>query len=385
MVLAVDAVSAAFVVASVRGRTDGPPERPGAWLLTTARRKAIDNIRRRRRFEDRLPQLVDDHLERTPGALGDDQLALIAGCAHPALDSEAQVALTLRYVCGLTTEQIARSFMVPVETMKKRLTRAKQKISAAGVPFQVPAPERLPERLATVCGVIYAVFNEGYASAAGPDLVRGSLCDEAIWLSELLCGLAPDDAEVHGLAGLVLLTDSRRAARTDADGLPVLLEDQDRATWNHDKIERGLAHLEQASGLAGSGPYQLLGEIAGVHARAHSIADTPWERIVELYDALIALHDAPVLRLNQAAAVAGARGDAAGLALIDGLGDQLGDYRYFHSSRAALLARLGRSEEAVEAYTRAIELTDNDAERRWMVNRRLALLEVHTNPTTQRL
>ena len=244
--------------------------------------------------------------------------------------------------------------MVPSETMKKRLTRAKRKISTAGVPFEVPAPERLPERLSAICGVIYAVFNEGYASSVGPELVRGSLCDEAIWLSELLCTLAPDDGEVHGLAGLILLTDARRWARTDDDGLPVLLEDQDRTTWDADKIARGLAHLTRSGTLDGVGPYRLMGSIAGLHARSPSVEETPWARIAGLYGALITLHDSPVLRLNQAAALAWSEGPATGLALMDELADALGDYTYLHSSRAALLVKLGRFDEAIAAYDRAL-------------------------------
>ena len=374
--LAEDAVSEAFVEASVRWRTEAPPRRPGAWLLTTARRKAIDQIRRQRRFEDRIPVLaaqLDDPPEQPLASLGDDQLALIAGCAHPALDNEAQVALTLRYVCGLTTEQIAHSFMVPTETMKKRLTRAKGKISTAGVPFETPDAERLTERLTTVCGVIYAVFNEGYTSSAGPELVRGSLCDEAIWLSELMCDLVPDDPEVHGLAGLILLTDSRRWARTDADGLPVLLEDQDRSTWDAAKIERGLAHLGRSASLGGVGPYRLMGSIAGLHARSASIDETPWARIAGLYGALIALHDSPVLRLNQAAALAWSEGPATGLALMDALAEQLDGYSYLHSSRAALLTKLDRREEALLAYDRAIDLSNNEAEQRWMTQRQQSI------------
>ena len=375
--LAEDVVSEAFVEASVRWRTDGPPRRPGAWLLTTARRKAIDQIRRQRRFDDRLPLLAAqiDEPHDSDRHLGDDQLALIAGCAHPALDAEAQVALTLRYVCGLTTEQIAHSFMIPSETMKKRLTRAKAKIAAAGVPFAVPDQDRLPERLTAVCGVIYAVFNEGYASSVGTELVRGSLCDEAVWLSELLCGLAPDDGEVNGLAGLILLTDSRRWARTDSAGLPVLLEDQDRSTWDAAKIERGLAHLARSASLDGVGPYRLMGSIAGLHARAASVDDTPWARIAALYGALITLHDSPVLRLNQAAALAWSEGPATGLALMDELADALDDYSYLHSSRAALLAKLDRHTEAVAAYDRALDLTANEAERRWMTQRRQAIAD----------
>ncbi len=370
--LAEDVVSEAFVEASVRWRTDGAPRRPGAWLLTTARRKAVDQIRRQQRFDERLPVLaadLDDPPDERAHHLVDDQLALIAGCAHPALDAEAQVALTLRYVCGLSTEQIAHSFMVPTETMKKRLTRAKSKVDAAGVPFTVPDHERLPDRLTAVCGVIYAVFNEGYTSSVGPELVRGSLCDEAIWLSELLCELAPDDGEVHGLAGLILLTDSRRYSRTDANGLPVLLEDQDRTDWDTGKIERGLRHLARSASSSGIGPYRLMGSIAGLHARSTSVETTPWARIAGLYGALIALHDSPVLRLNQAAALAWSEGPATGLALIDELAHELDDYSYFHSSRAALLAKLDRTDDAVAAYERAIALTSNEAEIRWMTLR----------------
>ena len=373
--LAEDAVSDAFVEASVRWRTDAPPRRPGAWLLTTARNKAIDRMRRDQRFRDRLPKLVsenapDDAAVDDPGeAMGDDQLALIAGCVHPSLDAEAQVALTLRYVCGLNTEQIAHSFMVPTETMKKRLTRAKGKIATAGVPFVVPQPEHLDDRLTAICAVIYAIFNEGYASSSGVELVRGSLCDEAVWLSELLCELVPDDGEVHGLAGLILLTDARRWTRTDADGLPVLLEDQDRSKWDARKIERGLAHLGRSAELGGIGPYRLMGSIAGLHSRATSVQTTPWARIAALYGALISLHDSPVLRLNQAAALAWSEGAAVGLALIDELADHLDDYSYFHSARAALLSRLERADEAVNAYDSAIERSDNDAEIRWMTLR----------------
>ncbi|MFW2383190.1 MAG: RNA polymerase sigma factor [Acidimicrobiales bacterium] len=370
--LAEDVVSEAFAEASVRWRTDGPPLKPGAWLLTTARRKAIDRMRRDARFAERMPALAQAAVQPPPREqrLGDDQLALIAGCVHPAINVEAQVALTLRYVCGLTTEQIAHAFLVPTETMKKRLTRAKKKIASAGVPFDVPGPDHISDRLSAICSVIYAVFNEGYNSAAGTELIRGSLCDEAVWLSELLCDLAPDDAEVHGLAGLILLTDSRRWARTDADGLPVLLEDQDRSKWDRVRINRGLTHLARSAELPGVGPYRLMGSIAGLHARSASVEDTPWARIAELYGSLISLHDSPVLRLNRAAALAWSEGPEVGLSLIDELGAELSGYEYFHSSRAALLAKLGRTADARDAYDRAIELSNNEAEIRWMQARR---------------
>ncbi len=372
--LAEDAVSEAFVEASVRWRTDGPPRRPGAWLLTTARRKAIDRMRRDVRFEERIPHLAAElDSEPAPQVLGDDQLALIAGCVHPALNDEAQVALTLRYVCGLTTEQIARSFLVPAETMKKRLTRAKGKIAKAGISFDIPEAEALVDRLTAISGVVYAVFNEGYASASGPDLVRGSLCDEAIWLSELLCSLVPDDAEAHGLAALILLTDSRRWARTDDDGLPILLEDQDRSLWDRAKIDRGLTMLKRSSELQGIGPYRLMASIAGLHARAASVDETKWDRIAAIYGALLALNDSPVLRLNQAAAIAFSEGPEVGLALMDELVDQLDNYSYFHSSRASMLARLDRPAEAIPAYDRAIALSNNESEIRWMSARKTSL------------
>ncbi|MBT8241937.1 MAG: sigma-70 family RNA polymerase sigma factor [Acidimicrobiia bacterium] len=374
--LAEDVVSEAFAEASVRWQSEGAPRKPGAWLLTTARHKAIDRMRRDARFAERMPALAQAATQPPPlqQRLGDDQLALIAGCVHPALNAQAQVALTLRYVCGLTTEQIAHAFLVPTETMKKRLTRAKKKIALAGVPFEVPGPDHLADRLSAICNVIYAVFNEGYNSAAGPDLIRGSLCDEAIWLSELLCELVPDDAEVHGLAGLILLTDSRRSARTDDDGLPVLLEDQDRSKWDQERITRGLAHLVRSTELPGIGPFRLMGSIAGLHARSGSVEDTPWSRIAGLYGALIALHDSPVLRLNQAAAMAWSEGPEVGLGLMDEIADELSDYPYLHSSRAALLAKLGRTGAASAAYGRAIELSRNEAEVRWMIRRRADLV-----------
>lgn len=372
--LAEDAVGEAFVEAATRWRRDGPPDSPGAWLLTTARRRVIDRVRRDRRFAVRMPLLAAERPPPTRIQLRDDQLALIAGCAHPAISGEAQVALTLRYVCGLTTEQIARAFLVPTETMKKRLTRAKKKIAEAGIPFEVPEPGRIGERLGSICGVIYAVFSEGYASTAGTALIRGSLCDEAAWLSALLSELVPDDSEVHGLAALVLLTDARRYARIDADGLPVLLEDQDRGRWDREKIDRGLHHLRRAVTLPGAGPYQLLASIAALHAEAPSVEETPWLSIADLYNALIELHDTAVLRLNRAAALSWVEGPAVGLELMEELAGELAGYSYYHSARASLLARSGRTTLAVEAYRTAINTCANTAEIEWM-RRRVAELE----------
>ncbi|MEO1060229.1 MAG: sigma-70 family RNA polymerase sigma factor [Actinomycetota bacterium] len=370
--LAEDVVQEAFVEASRRWRTDGPPRSPGAWLLTTARRKAIDVIRRDRRFEDRLPVLAEA-AERPPdeARLVDDQLALVFGCCHPALSPDAQVALTLRSVAGLTTEQIAHAFLVPVPTMAKRLVRAKHKVRAAGIPFVVPTPEQLPTRLAAVCGVIYAIFTEGHTSSAGAGLVRGSLCDEAIWLAETLTELLPTETEARGLAALCLLTDARRATRSDDDGRPVLLPDQDRSRWDRTQIDRGLRHLVVAHAGGSAGSYHLQATIAALHATAPSYAETDWPAIILVYDAMLASGGGPVVALNRAAAIAEHRGPEAGLAAIEELdADALADYPYFHSARAELLARSGQDTAAVDAYDRAIEHAGNDVQRSWLAERR---------------
>ncbi|MFV0526066.1 MAG: RNA polymerase sigma factor [Acidimicrobiales bacterium] len=389
--LAEDCAQEAFVAASVAWPASGPPDRPGAWLLTTARRKAIDRLRRDRRYDARLADLAgpvgggagvagapsataDDGPAPTTVA-GDDHLALLFGCCHPALDVETQVALTLRYGAGLSTAQIASAFQVPEPTMAKRLVRAKHKIRAAGVPIRVPDPEDRPERLDALCGVVYGILTEGHASASGAVLVRGNLCDEAVWLAETLARLAPAEPEVRGLAALCLLTDARRPARTDADGQPVLLADQDRGRWDAGKIERGLTHLAEARRWGRIGPYQLQARLAGLHAVAPSFAATDWDQVVATYDQILTLGDQPVVALNRAAAVAERDGPAAGLALIDDLVEDgtLVDYHYLHSARAELLRRLGRHAEADDAYVRALALTGNDAERRWLAHRREAL------------
>ncbi|MEM8748388.1 MAG: sigma-70 family RNA polymerase sigma factor [Actinomycetota bacterium] len=379
--LAEDVASEAFVEASSRWHRDGIPRRPGAWLLTTARRKAIDRIRRDRRFDDRreeLTRLAEDPPEVPAEKLLDDQLALIFGCCHPALAPDAQVALTLRYVAGLSTAQIARAFLVPEATMAKRLVRAKRKISAAAVPIEIPERDRIAERLTAVCGVVYAVFTEGHASASGTALLRGSLCDEALFLADTLVELLPDAPQVRELRALCRLTDARRATRVDDDGLPVLLRDQDRSRWDRSKIEGGLADLATAHALTSGGsasPYGPMAMLAGVHAAAPCYESTNWTAIVAVYDTMIRRDPNPVLALNRAAAIAERDGPEAGLAAIDAADPHgaLATYHYLHGARADLLARLDRTEEAVAAYTAAIECCDNDAERRWLESRRAEL------------
>ena len=371
--LAEDAAQEAFVEAAARWGEEGTPERPGAWLLTTARRKAIDRIRRDRRFAERLPLLAEDGGgERDDdGARVDDQLALIFGCCHPSLSPDAQVALTLREVCGLSTGQIAASFLTPEATMAKRLVRAKAKIRGAGVPFAVPDPERLPERREAVLHVVYLIFTEGHTSSSDTPLLRGDLCDEARWLAGLLAHLMPGDPEVLGLGALLAFTDARRPARLDAEGRLVLLDDQDRSLWDRRLIARGQALLAEAFGHASIGPYQLQAAIAGAHAAAARAEDTDWPTIARLYDALMRIAPSPVVELNRAVAVAMTDGPQTGLAILDRLAadGELGDFRYLHAARADLLRRLDRREEAAAAYEAALAAGGNAAEREFLTAR----------------
>lgn len=372
LALAEDVAQDAFAEAARRWGPDSTPERPGAWLLTTARRRAIDHIRRDRRFEDRLPALhAKATAETTPASLGDDQLALIFGCCHRSLSTEAQVALTLREVCGLSTGQIAGAFLVSESTMAKRLVRAKAKIRAAGVPFSIPDADTMADRLTAVLHIVYLIFTEGHAAADAATLVRGDLCDEAIWLSDLLVRLLPAEPEALGLSSLLYFTDARRSARTDEHGALVLLDDQDRSLWDCERIAEGDRRLERAISLGRPGPLQLQAAIAGTHAVAPSVAETDWASIVAYYDRLTQLTPGPVVALNRAVAVAMAAGAEVGLALLDELAadQRLDDYRYLHASRADLLRRLGRHDEAAEAYHRALDLTRNDAERAFLVGR----------------
>jgi RNA polymerase sigma-70 factor (ECF subfamily) len=360
--LAEEAAQEAFALAAERWPRDGPPASPRAWLITTARNRAIDRVRRDRTLAAKtrlleMPVATEDEMDET--TIPDERLELIFTCCHPALELDAQVALTLRTLGGLTTEEIARAFLVPQETMAKRLVRAKRKIAAAGIPFRVPPPHRLPDRLAAVLAVVYLVFNEGYGG-------RGDLASEALRLGSVLAELLPDEPEVHGLVALMLINDARHAARF-ADGELVLLRDQDRALWDAGRIEAGRRSLARAVALGGAGPYALQAAIASLHVED----PVDWARVVSLYGELAEMTGSDVVELNRAVAMAEA-GDAEGaLVLADRL--DLDRYHYLHATRAELLRRLGREDEARDAYDRALELVHSAAERRFLEQRRTEL------------
>ncbi len=373
--IAEEAVQEAFVIAMQRWPESGTPPNPGGWITTTARNRAIDRLRRESTRDDRHAQAALLHERDEPpepvGPVKDDRLRLIFTCCHPALAPAAQVALTLRLLGGLETPEIARAFLVPEATMAQRIVRAKRKISAAKIPYLVPDDAELPDRLPPVLSVVYLVFNEGYCASSGDELVREDLCAEAIRLARLLVELMPDEPEARGLLALLLLTASRRAARTAPDGSLVLLADQDRSRWNRELIDEGQTLVRACLRRNHPGPYQIQAAINAVHSDAATAADTDWSQILRLYDQLHALTPTPVVALNRAVAVAELDGPAAALAQIDAL--DLDAYQPFHATRAELLARLDRPDQAAAASARALELTANETERAFLEARRRAI------------
>ncbi len=374
-----EALHDAFKAALETWPRDGVPANPRAWLVSAGRFRAIDKLRRDARFDPLedgggRPEPAVDAEEWEDESVGDDRLRLIFTCCHPALSPDAQIALTLREMCGLTTEEIAAAFLSRAPTLAQRIVRAKAKIRDAGIPYRVPEPAELPERLGAVLRVVYLVFNEGYAASSGEALTRSDLSAEAIRLGRLLCELLPEP-EVLGLLALMLLQDSRRAARTSADGDVVLLDDQDRSLWDRGQIAEGIALAERALSSRRPGPYGVQAAIAAVHAEAPEPAATDWPQIVALYDLLLRLEPSPVVALNRAVAVAMRDGPAAGLALVDAIldGGDLGEYHLAHAVRADLCRRLGRRDEARAAYERALALTPQTPQQRFL-RRRLAEL-----------
>ena len=379
--IAEEALHDAFRAALEQWPRDGVPANPRAWLVSAGRFKAIDGIRRRSRLDalDDVAEQVENVADREAASdaeeIEDDRLRLIFTCCHPALQPDAQVALTLREVCGLTTEEIAHAFLTAAPTLAQRIVRAKTKIRDAGIPYQVPAQDELPQRLESVLRVIYLVFNEGYSASSGATLTRHDLSGEAIRLARLLTALLPEP-EALGLLALMLLHESRRAARASPAGDLILLEEQDRSRWNRDQIAEGMALVQRALSSRRPGPYSIQAAIAAVHAGAPSTAATDWAEIVGLYDVLAQMEPSPVVELNRAVAVAMRDGPRAGLALVDELlarGDLEG-YRLAHAARADLCRRLGRSADARESYQRALQLTRQEPERRFL-ERRLAELQ----------
>lgn len=359
--LAEDLVSEALVEALEHWPHDGIPDRPAAWLLTTARRKGLDRLRRDARYREKLALLRA--LPDTPRGEADDRIRLIFTCCHPALSAEAQVALTLRAVCGLTTAEIARAFLVPEATIGRRIVRAKQKIVTAGIPYRVPEPDELRPRLDAVLTVIYLIFNEGYLATAGDVPIRRDLAQDAEWLATLVTRLVPDEAETLGLLALIHLHLARWSARIDNEGKLVLLEGQDRSNWDHDAIARGVRTLEQAAALRRPGRYQVEAAIAAVHCEAPSWEATDWLQLLALYTILHQIDPSPIVRLNRAIVLCHVRGPAAALAELQALSEPLAHYHLFHATWAAFLRALGRETEAAAAEGVALSLAHNQAER----------------------
>ena len=381
--LAEEAMQDAFAAAVVSWQADGVPDNPGAWITATARRKLIDYARREQTRRNNENQLLYEYESRTSSIedqmnqpFEDDRLSLIFTCCHPAINMEARVALTLRTLGGLTTTEIARAFLIPEPTLAQRLVRAQRKIQQARIPYQVPAPGSLPERLSAVQAVLYLIFNEGYSASSGDSLVRRELCAEAIRLTRTLGELMPNNPENLALLALMLLHDSRRDARSTKVGQLVTLEEQDRSLWHRDQIAEGICLVERALGRRNVGPYQLQAAIAAVHAEARTAAETDWKQIAALYALLSASHVSPIISLNHAVAVAMSESLERGLALIDGLGScgELDSYHLYHSARADLLRRMGRNREALECYHRGLALTTNAVEARYL-RRRISELD----------
>ena len=381
--LAEEAMQDAFAAAVVSWQAGGVPDNPAAWITATARRRLIDYARREKTRRNNEGQLLYEYESRTSAIdddmnqpFEDDRLSLIFTCCHPAINMEAQIALTLRTLGGLTTTEIARAFLVPEATLAQRLVRAQRKIQQARIPYQVPAPGSLPERLSAVQKVLYLIFNEGYSASSGDSLLRRELCAEAIRLARTLVELMPHNPENMALLALMLLHDSRRDARSTSDGQLIPLEDQDRSLWHQNQIEEGVRLVERALGRRNVGPYQLQGAIAAIHAEARTADETDWKQIAALYAILNTAQASPIVALNYAVAVAMSESLERGLAMIEELGvcGELNSYHLYHAARADLLRRMGRNPEAMESYRRALALTSNTVELRYL-GRRLSSLE----------